>query len=119
LVVASNPATACRVRTTVMLRDPVTGKRLLQMAGSTIGATTLRTASNAPAVAWPGAKGARLTVQSAVARSRGITPAVMRRAQVVLVRRIAVDPLQPVTVGNPRTAYRDAFGASSEWPVAP
>jgi hypothetical protein len=40
---------------------------------------------------------------------------VLRRAQLVLVRRIPTDPLQPVSAVNPRVAQSDVFGSSRGW----
>ena len=116
--VASNPAAACRVRTTVMLRDPVTGTRITQSSGSVVGGTTLRRASGAPTAAWPGPKGSDLVVTSIVRRTRALTPAVMRRAQLLLVRRIATDPLTPAGRANPALARTDAFGSAPGWPTS-
>lgn len=115
--VASSPASACRVRTTVMLRDPVTGRRIMQSGGSVLGRTTLARASGAPTMAWAGPKGIEVALTSLVARTRAITPAVLRRAQLVLVRRIATDPLQPAGPANPPLAQRDAFGPAPGWPA--
>jgi hypothetical protein len=113
--VASNTAAACRVRVTVILRDPVTGTRIMQSRGSVVGETTLARASSAPTAAWPGRKG--LMVTSIVRRTRALTPAVMRRAQLLLVRRIATNPLQPAGAANPAVAQRDAFSSRPGWPT--
>ena len=115
--VASNPAAACRVRVTVILRDPATGTRITQSSGSVVGETTLARASSAPTVAWPGQKGSDLMVTSIVGRTRVLTPAVMRRAQLLLVRRIATNPLQPAGAANPAVAQRDAFSSFPGWPT--
>jgi len=117
IAVASNPAAACRVRVTVILRDPVTGTRIMQSSGSVVGETTLARASSAPTVAWPGQKGSDLMVTSIVGRTRVLTPAVMRRAQLLLVRRIATNPLQPAGAANPAVAQRDAFSSGPGWPT--
>ena len=117
LTVASNPARACRVRTTMILRDPVTGKRIVQLAGSVVGNTRLGAPSGAPSIPWPGAKGVNVTLSSVVRRTGAVTPAIMRRAHVLVVRRIATDPLQPVSATNPRIAYADAFTRLSEWAI--
>ena len=115
--VASNPAAACRVRVTVILRDPATGARITQSSGSVVGKTTLAKASRAPTAAWPGRKGTDLVVTSIVRRTRALTPAVMRRAQLLLARRIATNPLQPAGAANPAVAQRDAFSSLPGWPT--
>jgi hypothetical protein len=56
-------------------------------------------------------------VTSIVRRTRALTPAVMRRAQLLLVRRIATNPLQPAGAANPAVAQRDAFSSRSGWPT--
>jgi hypothetical protein len=89
----------------------------MQLAGSMVGNTRLGATSVAPSIPWPGAKGVNVTVSSVVRRTRAVTPAVMRRAQILVVRRIATDPLQPVSATNPRIAYADAFTRSSAWPM--
>jgi hypothetical protein len=115
--VASNPAAACRVRVTVILRDPATGTRITQSSGSVVGETTLARASSAPTVAWPGRKGSDLMVTSIVGRTRVLTPVVMRRAQLLLARRISTNPLQPAGAANPAVAQRDAFSSFPGWPT--
>jgi hypothetical protein len=105
------------VRVTVILRDPVTGTRIMQSRGSVVGETTLARASSAPTAAWPGRKGSDLMVTSIVRRTRALTPAVMRRAQLLLVRRIATNPLQPAGAANPAVAQRDAFSSRPGWPT--
>jgi len=115
--VASNPAAACRVRVTVILRDPATGARITQSSGSVVGKTTLARASRAPTAAWPGREGTDLVVTSIVRRTRALTPAVMRRAQLLLARRIATNPLQPAGAANPAVAQRDAFSSLPGWPT--
>lgn len=114
--VASDPARACRVRTTVMLRDRATGRRIIQMSGSSLGRRTLTTPSSAPDIAWPGARGTEVVLNSIVARTHAVTPMALRDAELVLVRRIADDPLRPAGAGNPRMAQRDAFGPAPGWP---
>ena len=115
--VASNPAAACRVRVTVILRDPATGARITQSSGSVVGKATLAKASRAPTAAWPGREGTDLVVTSIVRRTRALTPAVMRRAQLLLARRIATNPLQPAGAANPAVAQRDAFSSLPGWPT--
>jgi len=115
LRVMSSPATACRVPTTVILRDPATGARLVQMRGSTLGRTVLAAPSSAPMTPWPGGKGADLVLVSDVARGRSVTPATIRRMQVTLVRRVPMDPLQPANSTNPRVAQQDSFGTNRGW----
>lgn len=115
VTVMRTPASACQVRTTVMLRDASTGRRLMLMPGSVVGTTTLRAASSAPTTPWPGGEGRDLTLRAEIARGPGVTPSVLRRAQLVLVRRIPTDPLQPVSAGNPRVAQSDIFGSAPGW----
>ncbi len=119
----------CRTDLTVIVRDARTGKRLPQLAGSTLGYRRLTGKDfSAPVVSWPAVgefrfagsdptglnrKDARLVLVSYVKRVSPMpSPADI---ELVVVRRIPDDPAQAFSSANPMRAQKNAFGVAVGW----
>ncbi len=126
-----DPETACRTNLTLIFRDKRTGNRLPQLAGSTLGYRTLAGKDfSAPVVTWPTAteikyagsdptgldrRDARLVLVSYLRKTSSM-PA-QSDVELLLVRRIPVDPTRAVAIGNPAFAQKNAFGIAARWAV--
>lgn len=132
LRVYAGPESTCSVPMTAIFRNSDAGRRYTQLRGSRAGTRTL-TARRASALTmpWPTAaqmrltsgdpsgqarRNAQVTVVTYVSRSRANTLAAMRKAQLVLVRRIPRDPLAPTSSTNPLAPQESLFTSSTGWP---
>lgn len=132
LRVYAGPEAACNVAMTAIVRNGTSGRRYTQLRGSRAGTRTLTSRrASALTMPWPTAAQMRLTagdpsgqarrnaqvnVVTYIARSRANTLAAMRKAQLVLVRRIPRDPLLPASDTNTLVPQESIFVSATGWP---
>jgi trypsin len=120
---------ACRTSLTFIFRDSRTKARLAQLPGSTLGYRKLTGRDfSAPVVSWPvetefrfagsdptglARRDARLVLVSYLRRTSRM-PA-QPNVELVVVRRIPRNPVQPVSAANPVYAQLNAFGTAVAW----
>jgi hypothetical protein len=120
---------ACRTSLTFIFRDKRTKVRLSQLPGSTLGYRKLSGKDfSAPVISWPverefrfeggdptglARRDARLVLVSYLRRTKS-TPA-QPNVELVVVRRIPRNPVQPVSAANPVYAQLNAFGTAVAW----